>query len=58
MESAKKKESLKTKVVGGIGKFRAHWSKAGICCKGSLHGRYEAFEQKQIFLDYHHIQCI
>lgn len=27
MESAKKKESLKTKVVGGIGKFRAHWNR-------------------------------
>lgn len=26
MESAKKKESLKTKLVGGIGKFRAHWN--------------------------------
>ncbi len=27
MESAKKKESLKTKLVGGIGKFRAHWNR-------------------------------
>ena len=27
MESAKKKESLKTKLLGGIGKFRAHWNR-------------------------------